>query len=189
MGFDPNFHFVGMTFNPESFTDMKDKYHLLNGRSYPDTVGGASTTTTNTPGPMQTMSTDGTMHASQPLPTVINIPAGGKALLRISNLSVTEYSTLATLGVPMRVIGINARLLRDLSGNDMTYLTNSITMAGGESMDVLLDASDTRFTAGQKFFLYSPNLDHLSNDAENFGGMMTEVNICNSVDPTTKACG
>ncbi len=188
MGFDPNFHFVGMTFNPESFTDMKDKYHLLNGRSYPDTVGGASTTTTNSPGPMQTMSTDGTMHASQPLPTVINIPAGGKALLRISNLSVTEYSTLASLGVPMRVIGINARLLRDLSGNDMTYLTNSITMAGGESMDVLLDAS-TGYTAGQKFFLYSPNLDHLSNDAENFGGMMTEVNICNSVDPTTKACG
>ena len=37
-GFDPNFHFVGMTFNPEPFTDMKDKYFLLNGRSYPDTV-------------------------------------------------------------------------------------------------------------------------------------------------------
>ena len=34
-GFDPNFHFVGMTFNPESFADMKDKYFLLNGRSYP----------------------------------------------------------------------------------------------------------------------------------------------------------
>src|SRR5258708_3726097 len=39
-GFDPNFHFVGMTFNPESFNDMKDKYFMLNGRSYPDTVGG-----------------------------------------------------------------------------------------------------------------------------------------------------
>ena len=25
-GFDPNFHFVGMTFNPEGFSDMKDKY-------------------------------------------------------------------------------------------------------------------------------------------------------------------
>ena len=37
-GFDPNFHFVGMTFNPESFVDLKDKYFLLNGRSYPDTV-------------------------------------------------------------------------------------------------------------------------------------------------------
>jgi len=24
MGFDPNFHYVGMTFNPEAFSDMKD---------------------------------------------------------------------------------------------------------------------------------------------------------------------
>src|SRR5579862_8105826 len=41
-GFDPNFHFVGMTFNPEGFADMKDKYFLLNGRSYPDTVAVAT---------------------------------------------------------------------------------------------------------------------------------------------------
>jgi len=176
-GFDPNFHFVGMTFNPESFTDMKDKYFLLNGRSYPDTVA---------PGTMVTQSTDGTLHASQPLPSVINIPAGGRALLRISDLDVTEYQTLASLGIPMRVVGLNARLLRDMAGNDMTYLTNSITLAGGESLDVILDA--TGYTAPQKFYLYTPNLDHLSNDAENFGGLMTEVNVCNTVDPSTKAC-
>ena len=52
---------------------------------------------------------------------------------------------------------------------------------------MILDASG--FTAGQKFFLYTPNLDHLSNDAENFGGLMTEVHICASVDPISKACG
>ena len=34
---------------------------------------------------------------------------------------------------------------------------------------------------GQRVYLYTPTLDHLSNDAENFGGMMTEVHICNSV--------
>ena len=45
MGFDPNFHYVGMTFNPEAFADMKDKYFLLNGRGYPDTVN---------PGPIST---------------------------------------------------------------------------------------------------------------------------------------
>jgi FtsP/CotA-like multicopper oxidase with cupredoxin domain len=176
-GFDPNFHFVGMTFNPESFTDMKDKYFLLNGRSYPDTVS---------PGTMVTQSTDGTNHASQPLPSTINIPANGRALLRISDLDVTEYQTLASLGIPMRVVGLNARLLRDMAGNDMSYLTNSITLAGGESLDVILDA--TGYTAGQKFYLYTPNLDHLSNDAENFGGLMTEVNICTTVDPSTKQC-
>jgi FtsP/CotA-like multicopper oxidase with cupredoxin domain len=198
-GFDPNFHFVGMTFNPESFNDMKDKYFLLNGRSYPDTVGGhvcadgdgfqgcvGKSAGTVVAGPMETQSVDGTNHASQPLPTVINIPAGGHALLRISDLDVTEFQTLASLGIPMRVIGLNARLLRDMAGNNMAYLTNSITLGGGESIDVMLDA--TTLTKGQKFFLYTPNLDHLSNDAENFGGLMTEVNICSSVDPQTKAC-
>ena len=90
-GFDPNFHFVGMTFNPEAFADMKSKFFLLNGRSYPDTV---------TPGPMGTQSSDGRVHYSQPLPSIINIPVGGKALLRISDLAVDEYATLASLGVP-----------------------------------------------------------------------------------------
>jgi len=168
-GFDPNFHFVGMTFNPEGFTDMKDKYFLLNGRSYPDTV---------TAGPLQTQSTDGANHFSQPLPSIINIPAGKKALLRISDLDVTEYQTLASLGIPMDVIAINAKLLRDQAGNNLNYNTNSITLAGGESIDVILDASDTtKYPSGSVFYLYTPNLDHLSNDAENFGGLMTEVRI------------
>jgi len=165
-GFDPNFHFVGMTFNPEGFTDMKDKYFLLNGRSYPDTV---------TPGPLATQSSDGSMHFSQPLPSIINIPAGKKALLRISDLDVTEYQTLASLGIPMKVIGYNAKLLRDQAGNNLYYTTNSITLGGGESLDVILDA--TGYTTGQVFYLYTSNLDHLSNDAENFGGLMTEVHI------------
>ena len=184
-GFDPNFHFVGMTFNPEMFVDMKDKYFLLNGRSYPDTVA---------PGPQATISTDGTMHYSQPLPAIINIPAGGKASLRLVNLSVSEYHTLGTLGVPMKVVGWNAKLLRDQAGNNTEYYTNSITLGGGESADVILDASDagcgttgcaaTLYPAGSKFYVYTPNLDHLANDAENFGGMMTEVNICASVSGT-----
>ncbi|AEG68438.1 multicopper oxidase domain-containing protein [Ralstonia solanacearum] len=179
-GFDPNFHFIGMTFNPEPFTDMKDKYFMLNGRSYPDTIN---------PNPITTPSSDGALHYSQPLPTLINIPVGGKALLRISNLDVTEYQTLASLGIPMHVVGINARLLRDMAGNDMTYYSNSITLGGGESLDVILDASDTTsYPLNSTFYLYTPNLDHLSNDAENFGGLMTEVHICGHVDPATKQC-
>jgi FtsP/CotA-like multicopper oxidase with cupredoxin domain len=164
-GFDPNFHFVGMTFNPEAFADMKDKYFLLNGRSYPDTV---------TPGPLQTESSDGRSHFSQPLPSIINITHGQKALLRISDLDVTEYQTLASLGIPMHVIAVNAKLLRDQAGNNMYYDTNSITLAGGESLDVILDT--TGVPVG-KYYLYTPQLDHLSNDAENFGGLMTEVNV------------
>jgi hypothetical protein len=72
----------------------------------------------------------------------------------------------------MTVIADNARLLRDMAGNNLYYDTNSITIGGGESTDVILDASNV--PAGT-YFLYSTNLDHLSNDAENFGGMMTEI--------------
>ena len=176
-GFDPNFHFVGMTFNPEGFADMKDKYFLLNGRSYPDTVST---------GPMATQTTDGSMHFSQPLNSIINIPAGGRALLRISDLDVTEYQTLASLGIPMQVIAINAKLLRDQEGHNMYYNTNSITLGGGESLDVILDTCAVARAANGScptsiptgtYYLYTPNLDHLSNDAENFGGLMTEVRV------------
>ena len=78
----------------------------------------------------------------------------------------------------MKVIGFNAKLLRDQSGNNLEYYTNSITLGGGESLDVILDASDTnKYPSGSVFYLFTPQLDHLSNDQENFGGMMTEVHI------------
>jgi FtsP/CotA-like multicopper oxidase with cupredoxin domain len=163
-GFDPNFHFMGMTFNPEGFADMKDKYFLLNGRSYPDTV---------TPGPLATQSTDGSNHFAQPLPSIVNIPQGQKALLRISSLDTTQHQTLASL-IPMKVIALNAKLLRDQAGNNLYYTTNSITLGGGESLDVILDT--TGIPKGT-YYLYTSNLDHLSNDAENFGGLMTEIHI------------
>jgi hypothetical protein len=179
MGFDPNFHYVGMTFNPEDFSGMKDKYFLLSGRGYPDTVST---------GPQQTEASDGLSRPSQPMPSLIHIQRSAgqtRALLRISMLSVTEEQTLATIGVPMTVVGWNARQLRDLAGYNQYLITNSITMGGGESADVILDVSDPAYatcsaiasatTAPCHFFLYSTNLDHLSNDAENFGGAMTEI--------------
>jgi hypothetical protein len=184
-GFDPNFHFVGMTFNPEAFVDMKSKYFLLNGRSYPDTVSA---------GPQQTESSDGKVHYSQPMNTIINIPQGGKAALRLVNLAVDEYHTLASLGIRMNVIGWNAKLLRDQEGHNLNYYANSITLGGGESLDVILDTCMNRAVfdsctgtnaAGLAatpipkgtYYLYTPTLDHLSNDAENFGGMLTEVHV------------
>ena len=186
-GFDPNFHFVGMTFNPEGFSDMKDKYFLLNGRSYPDTI---------TTGAITTMASDGLQRPSQPLPSLITLSLSGgpggtpqRAALRISDLDVSEYQTLASLGMPMQLVGYNAKILRDQAGNNLYYTTNSITLGGGESLDVIIDACAVRGPAPAytcttpmptgTYFLYTPNLDHLANDAENFGGLMTEVVITN----------
>jgi FtsP/CotA-like multicopper oxidase with cupredoxin domain len=171
MGFDPNFHYIGMTFNPEPFADMKDKYFMISGKSYPDTIGNLDTAAAETH-LIQTLDSDGTKRSSQPIHSKIVLTQGQRALLRISDLTVTEFHTIATLGIPMTVIADNARLLRDMAGNNLYYQTNSLTLGGGESADVIIDS--TGVPPGT-YFLYTTNLDHLSNDAENFGGMMTEI--------------
>ena len=168
MGFDSNFHFVSLTFNPDDFAGMKDKHFMLNGRSYPDTVN---------PDVISTQDSDGLIRPSQTerAKIIIDKTKGqNRALLRISNLSLTEMHTLATLGIPMTVIAKDARLLRDMAGENLYYNTNSITIGGGSTTDVILDA--TQIPAGT-YFLYTTNLDHLSNENENFGGMMTEIAV------------
>jgi Multicopper oxidase len=214
-GFDPNFHFVGMTFNPEGFSDMKDKYFLLNGRSYPDTSGvpagsiaaatpaiwngGITSNPNGNPLPTNAMTTAGTdtqNRPSQPAPALIVLSNGSvtdpgtpstcgtapftsgtskcgqRAALRINDLDVLEYQTLSSVGIPMLLVGFNAKILRDEAGNNLYIKTNSITLGGGESLDVIIDS--TGVPPGT-YFLYTPQLDHLSNDAENFGGLMTEI--------------
>jgi hypothetical protein len=221
-GFDPNFHFVGMTFNPEGFADMKDKYFLLNGRSYPDTVGlpqgsvtdptlgpavwtgGVPTSGTVNPIPtthaIYTTDSDNQQRPSQPAPLLIvlsngtvNDPGtphvcgttpfatgtkrcGQRAALRIDSLDVVEYQTLATDGLPMEMVGFMAKILRDQAGNNLYIKSNSITLGGGESLDVIIDS--TGVPAGT-YPLYTTQLDHLSNDAENFGGLMAEIVVTN----------
>jgi hypothetical protein len=164
---------------------MKDKYFMISGRGYPDTVNTDVDNGASPHGPIYTLDSDGASRSSQPQATLITInrTSGQKrALLRISDLNVTEFHTLATVGVPMLVIADNARLLRDLAGNNLYYRTNSLTLGGGESADVILDVSGPEYdkcsaAAACTFYLYTTNLDHLSNDAENFGGMMTEIRV------------
>ena len=165
--FDPDFHDASFEVQPLPFAAMKDRYFLLNGRGYPDT---ANPEIIKTPDPL-----DGTLRDSQPVTSLIKAIAGERILLRVSNLNVTIFNTLATNGPPMQVIGLDARLLRDGDGNNMYYKTNSLTLGGGQSADVIIDTSG--LAAGQKFFVYTTNLDRLANDAENFGGMMTEIHI------------
>ena len=163
--FDPDYHDASLFVQPLPFAGMRDRYFMLNGRGYPDTVNTAVLETTD---PL------GTVQQSQPMHSLIEAVAGQRILLRISNLNVTTFSSLGTNGLPMQVVGLDARLLRDDAGDDMYYNTNSVTLGGGQSADVIID------TAGiptGTYFLYSKNLDQLVNDAENFGGMMTEIRI------------
>ena len=152
------------------------------------TLKGQLSTATN-PNPithaLTTAAADTNSRPSQPLHTLITLSASGgpanvcgaavcgqRAALRIADLDVSEYQTLSSIGIPMLMVGFNAKILRDQAGNNLYITTNSITLGGGESLDVILDSTGI---APGTYFLYTPQLDHLSNDAENFGGLMTEV--------------
>jgi len=164
--FDPGFHDASFNVQPLPFAGMRDRYFLLNGRGYPDTVN---------PNVLSTEDPLGMVQPSQPVSSLITANPGDRILLRISNLSVTRFYTLGTNGPPMEVVGLDARHLRDGDGNNMYYKTNSLTLGGGQSADVIIDT--TGLTSGSIYFLYTTNLHDLANDAENFGGMMTEIRI------------
>lgn len=163
--FDVEFHDASYFVQPLPFRSMKDDYFMLNGRGYPDTTN---------PGIITTVNDLGNEEEAQAVSSHIEATAGQTILLRISNLNVTQFNTVGTSGIPMKVIAQDARLLRDDAGNNMYYTTNSLTLGGGSSYDVLLD---TTGLSGKKFYFYSKNLDQLANNTENFGGAMTEIII------------
>ncbi len=159
--FDPVFHHDDNSYNPLDFAGMYDTYGLLNGRGYPDTVLAGPIT--NSLG-INAQNVDARVVATK----------GQRILLRISSLATTEFNTVTLLGMPMQVVGQGARLLRGPDGKNLYYKTNSITLGGGEAMDVIIDTSTVD---PGTYFLYTTNLHKLSNDAEDFGGIMTEIVI------------
>ncbi len=163
-GFDHVFHEEHLGVQPLPFADMRDTYPMINGRGYPDTVN---------PNPLPAPADSGI--EAQVESSLITANAGQKILLRLSNLNITTIDTVISPSIPMKVVGIDARELRTEDGTtSLHYMTNSVTMGGGQSADVILD---TTGIAPGTYFLYAANLNYLSNFEEDFGGMMTEIVI------------
>lgn len=164
--FDPDFHDASINVQPLPFANMRDRYPMLNGRGYPDTVD---------PNPLPPPADNvNNGKQSQPITALITATSGQKILLRISNLNVTNFYTLTAAGLNMRVVGTGARQMRGPGGTNTDFDTMSVTVGGGEAVDVIID---TLSVPTGNYFLYTTNLNFLSNDAEDFGGMMTEIRI------------
>jgi len=170
-GFDSRFHMKSEKVQPLPFYEMVDNYALMNGRGYPDTIN---------PDPLPAPAENG-YKVSQKVSSLITAQQGEKILLRLSNVSVQRFYTLTTIGLPMKVVGKDARLLRGPSpdggitpGKDLYYTTNTATLGGGETMDVIID---TQGIAPGTYFLYTTNLNCLSNGEQDFGGPLTEIRI------------
>ena len=167
---DHVFHELHLGVQPLPFKNMKDTYAMINGRGYPDTVNPAALPTpTDADGNSLNNGTQ-----SQPISALVEAVKGQRILLRLSNLSVTNYYTITAQGLPMKVVGSGARQLRGPDGKDLYYDTTSVTLGGGESAEVMID---TTGVAAGTYFLYTTNLNYLSNFDQDNGGMMTEIVI------------
>jgi FtsP/CotA-like multicopper oxidase with cupredoxin domain len=170
--FDPNFHDMHIAVQPLPFAFMTDQYPMINGRGYPDTINPTELAN----------SFDG--NTSQKTNSIITADQGERILLRVSSLITTNFVTLTVQGIPMQVVGNGARKLGPLNNTSQYYMTNSISLGGGEAMEVILDTNGPDGISGNAddiapgtYFLYATNVDHLANYQEDYGGMMTEVVI------------
>jgi FtsP/CotA-like multicopper oxidase with cupredoxin domain len=161
---DHVFHELHLGIQPLPFANMRDTYALINGRGYPDTVN---------PGPLPPPEENGGQ-PSQPVTSLVTAVQGQRLLLRLSNLNVTNHYTVTALGLPMKVVGRGARQLRGPDGKLVYVDTTSVTLGGGESTEVMID---TRAVPAGTYFLYTTNLNFLSNFDQDYGGMMTEIVI------------
>ncbi|MCP5090948.1 MAG: multicopper oxidase domain-containing protein, partial [Gammaproteobacteria bacterium] len=173
MGFDSAFHDASFFVQPLPFGTMRDDYPLLNGRGYPDTKD-PSALPVKVGGEKATSGVTSKDESSNKEHTLITATVGQTILLRINNVSVTEIYTIGTTGLPMQIVGQGAHILRGPGGDDLYYEAASVTVGGGEAVDVLIDTAGV--PAGT-YVLYGTNLNELSNGTEDFGGMMTEIVI------------
>lgn len=167
---DPTFHDLHIGVQPLPFALLDPKYFTMNGRGYPDTVN---------PAPLLNNGVDlgavsGENYFAQKLDSLITATVGQRLLIRLANLSVQNLVNVEILGLPMKVVGKDAKFLRKANGIDQTYFTNSVNVGAGESFDLLID---TAGVVPGTYYLYARNLTYLNNDQMDRGGAMTEIRI------------
>ena len=174
--FDPEFHDASWFVQPLPFAMMWDTYPMINGRGYPDTINPNPL-----PSPTDIDNCGGSCNngiQSQPEASLVVATAADRILLRLSNLNITDTHTLISPSIQMQVVGIDAKqLLSDDGSEKLYYMTNSVTISGGMSADVILD---TAGVAPGDYYLYASNLKYLANNDElgmELGGMMTKIII------------
>jgi FtsP/CotA-like multicopper oxidase with cupredoxin domain len=174
--FDGVFHDLHEAVQPLPFEQLRATHTFINGRGYPHTVFA---------GPLPPVQVDpddpGSVlpESSQPQSALVTARVGQRILLRLSNSSVSEFFTVTALGLPMRLVGQGAAIARGLDdpgagvvARDWSHNVASLTLGGGESVDVIVDTTGVQ---PGTYFLYTTNLNYLSNGNEDRGGIMTHI--------------
>ena len=112
--------------------------------------------------------------------SLVTCNAGEKVLLRFVNLGFAEQ-TMSLTGIQARVVGRDATLLRGRNGSDLTYMTDSVLIGPGESLDAIFTAPSVAPPPGSDYatyLLYNRNYGRQNNGGSTgYGGQMTEIRV------------
>ena len=181
-GFDGNFHDQHIQVQPLPFSELHTTYPQFNGRGYPDTVLDDVHDYPNTV-MAPPMNNDGSPwldegvvlnngEVSQDQGSLIQVTAGDKLLLRLSNVSIDRFFTVTAPGLKMKIVGTGAKLMRGTTGKNIYVDTTSVNFGGGETHDVIID---TTGVAPGTYFLTAAEFYQMSNNTELDGGLITEI--------------
>jgi FtsP/CotA-like multicopper oxidase with cupredoxin domain len=143
------------------WTEYRPKYWLINGRAYPDTIETA---------PRPDL-------ASQPFPCLIRASEGDKVLLRFVNLGFEEHS-ITILGLSMRLVGRDAKLLRGINGEDLSHSCEVLYLGAGETVDAIIQAHRPGI-----YPLFNRCYHKNNNAGASPGGMMAHVQVLQASIP------
>jgi FtsP/CotA-like multicopper oxidase with cupredoxin domain len=184
------------------WTDYHVDFALLNGRVYPDTLapnGSIDPFNPVTDAHGDLIAPPGHPELQyQPNSSLITCEAGDRVLLRFAHLGFKDVAMTLT-GIPMRVIGRDATLMRGINaagmrgndtadpgyvpGADTSYETDTLMFGAGESFDALFTApafSGGSGSSGQgydTYVLYNRRYALADNLASGYGGQRTEVHV------------
>jgi hypothetical protein len=169
------------------WSDYRADFALLNGRTYPLTL--APNGSIDPFNPVRDVSGDLIAPAGypelqyQPLSALVQCNEGERVLLRFANLGFKE-AAMTLPGIPMKVVGKDATLMRGRDGTDTSYFTDTLSFGAGESLDVIFTAptmqtprppSDPGYDT---YMLYNRNFMRSNNLASGgFAGQATQVRV------------
>jgi len=152
---DPDVHANIEGVQEFDWTEYRPQYYLINGRAYPDTIRR-----NGVPALRQ-----------QPYSARIRANAGDRVLLRFVNLGFEQHA-MQILGIPFRVVGLDAQAVRGAGGEDLTHLRDIVYIGAGQTVDALVDAP-----APGSYPFFNRGYHKLANAGQWPGGMLTEVRV------------
>jgi FtsP/CotA-like multicopper oxidase with cupredoxin domain len=176
-------HYEGAHILEHDWSDYDPDLWFLNGRSWPDTIIGPGGGNDPTSGDLIAPAGHDELQYN-PISSLVHANGGDRVLFRFVNLGFQQHA-MTIDGLTMRIVGKDATYLNGRDGTDLSYLTNTVYIGPGESVDAIIDMPSV--ASPKTFLLYNRNLAYLHNPGEDgAGGQMTEIHVFPSgVGPQT----